>query len=211
MNDIIGRRFGKLQIAEAYVFKSRKMVRCICECGGETRTRLSRVSSGSTVSCGCMRGKFSFNGKDVVHGHARSGLETPTYKSWTSMHGRCQQPTHPSWGDYGGRGIRVCSRWKKFDAFLADMGSRPNGQTLDRIDFNGDYTPENCRWADLTTQARNTRGNRNLTLGGKTQCVAAWAEDLGLGYSVLSGRLRRGWSDESALTTPFLGRGGRRG
>ena len=119
------------------------------------------------------------------------------------MKTRCSNPRTGYWENYGGRGIRVCTRWKEsFEAFFADVGGIPGpGFTLERIDNAKDYEPGNVRWATRKEQNRNTRTNRMLTFGGKTQCVGAWAEETGLG-GALGARLHRGWSVERALFTP---------
>jgi hypothetical protein len=120
------------------------------------------------------------------------------------MHKRCYNPNWKQYADYGGRGIKVCDRWRKSYAnFLADIGRRPSpNHSLDRIDHDGDYSPENCRWATAVEQARNRRMARMLTYGGETMCLSAWAERYSLRAQTLGRRLRAGWDAERALTTP---------
>lgn len=108
-------------------------------------------------------------------------------------------PNSADWPNYGGRGIRVCDAWQDFEQFLRDMGEPQPGQTLDRIDVHGNYEPGNCRWADRTVQARNTRKNRLITLDGVTKPLIEWCEERGLGYWTVHARLRRGASPEEAL------------
>ena len=119
------------------------------------------------------------------------------------MNARCRNPRKVY---YHGRGIKVCERWRGkngFANFLADMGERPAGMTLDRKDNDGPYSPENCRWVTASQQSRNTRANRLITYDGRTQTVAAWAEEVGLKWATLGGRLDGGWPVEKALkTTP---------
>ena len=112
---------------------------------------------------------------------------------------RCYIETVPNYASYGGRGIRVCERWHQFENFYKDMGDRPEGMSLDRIDNNGDYEPSNCRWTTFKTQHANRRNNRNLTLNGHTKCIAEWANELNLHPATIRNRLRRGASDEEAL------------
>ena len=116
---------------------------------------------------------------------------------------RCNNKNDTRYQWYGGRGITVCDRWSKFENFLADMGERPEKMTLDRIDTNGNYCPENCRWATNKQQHRNKRSNRLLTHDGETKCVAEWAETVGISQGALASRIDvYGWSVEKALTTP---------
>lgn len=126
------------------------------------------------------------------------------YRAWNSMKSRCYNKSHTSYRNYGGRGIQVCERWRyDFPTFLNDMGNRPSKHTLDRIDNDGNYTPGNCRWATYKEQLNNKRGNRLLTLDGKTQTVSQWSTETGIKYWTLSQRVGRyGWSDEDALTKP---------
>lgn len=116
------------------------------------------------------------------------------------MHQRCANPQDHSFKHYGGRGIRVCDRWQSFDAFLEDMGRPAAHESLDRIDVNGDYAPENCRWATPRVQANNKTNNRTITLGDKSLTVSQWADLLGLTYGCLWRRLRSSESIERALT-----------
>ena len=128
------------------------------------------------------------------------------YRSWESMVGRCHgNPNHPSWKYYGGRGIVVCDRWRySFPAFLEDMGQRPSKMhSIDRIDTNGHYEPANCRWATADVQAKNRRNVRPITANGITQTIPEWARSSGLSVQVVRGRLKAGWSDVAAVTTPL--------
>ena len=132
------------------------------------------------------------------------GAGTPEYGAWKNMRGRCNNPEHATYPYYGARGIAVCDRWNdSFENFLADMGRRPGpGYSLERIDNDGPYSPENCRWATRREQYRNRRPNRFLTFNGKTQCLTDWAAEIGCSAETLRGRLKSGMSVEEALTRP---------
>jgi hypothetical protein len=133
--------------------------------------------------------------KRTYHG----GVGLPEYWIWKEMRSRCSNPRHARYKDYGGRGISVCERWQRsFASFLEDMGRRPApGLTLDREDNNGDYEPGNCRWATVAEQNRNQRRTRLYTLDGRTQCMAAWAREAGLGETTVRRRIAdRGWRRE---------------
>ena len=142
------------------------------------------------TSCGCLYGKHS-----IKHGKSRSG----PYCVWENMIQRCNNPKTPHYYNYGGRGIKVCKRWKSFENFYEDMGDRPKGTSLERIDNDGDYEPGNCRWATQKEQMRNTRRTSFLTIGGVTKPRATWAEEAGIGISTLKGRIRRGWPEDKLL------------
>jgi hypothetical protein len=126
----------------------------------------------------------------ATHGHTRGRKISPTYWSWLGMIGRCGYAKHPCFSRYGGRGVKVCERWKTFDNFLADMGERPNGMTLDRLDNAQDYEPGNCRWATRKEQARQNR--RMARFGGKVMSRAEIAAELGISHWALCWRLRQG-------------------
>jgi hypothetical protein len=136
------------------------------------------------------------------HGHAPAKSRSPTYKSWTGAKHRCKSEHPSNFKSYRAKGISFSPKWDKFPDFLADMGERPKGTSLDRIDPNGNYEPGNCRWATGTTQGRNKTSNVLLTLSGEVRCMSEWAEELGLPYFTLCWRIRQGWSHEKALTTP---------
>jgi len=133
------------------------------------------------------------------------GRHTPEYAAWTRMKRRCYNPKQDHYDRYGGRGIAVCARWlNSFENFLADMGPRPSPKhSIERKDNDRDYEPANCVWATLTEQTRNRCTNKLLTYKGRTQCLAAWAEEIGIGRSTLDRRIRHyKWPIERALTTP---------
>lgn len=138
------------------------------------------------------------NGRPPTHGMTR----TPTWRSWSSMMTRCYNENHKGFKYWGGRGITVCDRWKNFENFLADMGSRPAGNSIDRIDNDSGYEPSNCRWATAAQQLSNTRKSRLITWGGETLCISAWARKLGMTPRQLHGRINAGWTIEEAFTKP---------
>jgi hypothetical protein len=121
------------------------------------------------------------------------------------MRQRCMNERNIHCADYGGRGIKVCKRWKDFASFLEDMGPRPKGTYLDRCDNDGNYTPQNCRWASRADSSRNTRRAVLVTVDGRTQTLAAWADELGVRYRTLYYRIYSyGWTPEEAVTTPVV-------
>ena len=128
---------------------------------------------------------------------------TPEHQAWDNMKRRCFNPNHKKYPNWGGRGISVCDRWLNFENFLADMGSRPSTKySLDRIDNDGDYCFENCRWATKAEQQNNTRYNRLITIDDVTLTIAQWSEKMGYGKTIIPRRLYRGWSEYKAVMTP---------
>lgn len=136
----------------------------------------------------------------IRHGHAAGGRKTPEYNVWASMVCRCRTSSHTSYKYYGARGINVCERWLVFENFLADMGPRPSARhSLERIDNNGNYEPDNVRWATTAQQARNRRNSRLVTWRGRTQTITDWEREIGLGRDTLAARLDR-WPLDDAMT-----------
>ena len=201
MADLVGQRFGRLVAVWRTGVKDGNAVwSCRCDCGNETEVMGCSLKSGHTRSCGCYN-------RDVLSDRATHRMTgTPTYAAWIDMKTRCGNEKIKGYHSYGGRGIKVCDTWESFENFLADMGERPAGLSLDRIDNNGDYAPDNCRWATKNQQARNKRNNRLLSFKGETRCLSEWAEIQGIKITTLFQRLYAyGWSTERALSTRTRG------
>lgn len=189
-----GSRFGRWTVFRHCAIIGRWW--CRCDCGTKKRVAARSLVSGRSKSCGCSKRGGSSGRK---HGMSRS----PTYFAWQGMKERCYNPRSKRYYDYGGRGIKVCDPWRhSFEAFLADMRPKPEGMTLDRIDTNGNYEPSNCRWATALQQGQNTRRNHLITIGGTTLILTEWARRMGLKQESIRNRLRRGWSEVDAVTTP---------
>lgn len=171
-----------------------RVLQCRCECGKEVAVVEQSLKCGNTKSCGCHR-VFIGSTNNLKHGATRSRA----YLSWWNMKSRCERPNSKYFSDYGGRGIKVCDRWQKFENFLADMGQPPEGQTLERIDNNIGYSPENVRWADRQQQANNRRSNRLIEHGGRTLTLQQWAKETGIKRATIAYRIDHGWSPEMAL------------
>ena len=202
---------GRLQLLELrralvgrkIVFRHRAWL-CRCDCGNVRQILENALARGTSQSCGCLSRELLAK-RSRTHGMTK----TPTHRSWANMIKRCTVPSANRFKHYGGRGIRVCRRWRQsFQLFLSDMGERPSlANQIERIDNDGDYEPGNCRWATIREQARNRSTNRMLTFNGETLCLTDWANKVGLSVGALSLRIvRRGWSVERALTTPLLGK-----
>ena len=196
----VGQRFGMLEVVEhAHPLKrangrwaAASIVRC--DCGTKRTYKNNALLSGNTTSCGC---------RTVIHGEARSRGRSAEYLAWHGLKARCENPNDPSFESYGGRGISVCERWSRsYVAFLQDMGRRKPGQSLDRIDVDGDYEPANCRWTDIYTQAQNKRTTFIVHYKGEAMCLTEACRRAGLEhrYVTIHARIkRRGWTLEQAL------------
>lgn len=196
---------SRLTIEDVIRVRGQKtMAICLCSCGNRKLQVLSQVKNGYVLSCGCLKTEAAkANGKsNMIHGGASK--RTPEYRSWESMKSRCKNQKDPMFVHYGARGVSVCGRWStSFEAFLEDMGSRPVGHTLDRIDVNGNYEPGNCRWADSKTQARNKRSNQIVTFQNRQMTLVELSEVTGLPYQRLHERIvERGWETDRAVSEP---------
>jgi hypothetical protein len=157
--ELTDQKFGKLAVQKRADFTKKGAVvwECLCECGEKTFVISANLRNGTTNSCGCIRKEMSSK-KFRTHGLTK----TPTYRIWSGMKTRCTNKKSTNYELYGGRGIKICERWMRFENFLKDMGDRPIGLTLDRIDVNGDYEPNNCQWATKKEQAANRRKMRMI-------------------------------------------------
>lgn len=204
--DLVGQKFGRLLVVSRAANTKAGMRRwvCQCDCGGTTVTTGAKLRSGHTKSCGCLNKE-----RITKHGMHKSA----EYIVYQQMKERCFNTKKGSYTRYGAKGITVCERWRvSFENFYEDMGPRPPGTSLDRIDNAGNYEPGNCRWADNATQYRNRAQTVWITYNGETKCRKDWAKQYGVDEATLAQRLARGWDIEKALTTkPMNSGGGRRG
>jgi hypothetical protein len=199
-NDLTDRRFGRLTVLCWAPRAGKSRWACRCACGIRVNVVAYNLVHGLARSCGCLRNELSSR-RNRTHGMTR----TPTYRSWLAMIARCYNERHKHYSNYGGRGVRVTTAWRRsFEIFLHDMGQRPSSEhTLDRFPAkNGNYTKHNCRWATRRQQMRNKRTNRLIAFRGQRLCLAAWAQRLGVRGSCIDYRLAHGWSVRDAFTTP---------
>lgn len=210
--DRVGQVFGRLTVLEHLSHGAHGTVRCRCVCGAEHVARTANVVRGISKSCGCLR-------REVLVANFRThGLSGhPLYSTWVLMNARCDDPTVKHFRRYGGRGIRVCERWRTdLDAFVQDMGAKPSpAHSIDRIDNDGNYScghcdecrangwPANCRWATAAEQMRNTSRNVYVEIGGKRENVSDVCRRHGISRQLMHMRVSRwGWTIERACTTP---------
>ena len=185
-------------LAPAGLDKHRKQLwTCRCQCGVVREVLSNNLTRGVSKSCGCWN-------MEVLHSRPNTAL-LPEYKIWSSMRSRCNCETDTNFKNYGARGIKVCEQWDSFQKFYADMGPRPPGLSIERVDNNGDYTPKNCEWATKGAQARNKRNSRLYTLEGVTKTQTEWANLIGVTPANLAYRLKAGWTLKEACTIPNQG------
>jgi len=191
--DMIGNKYGRLTAIKQsgkdahgyrYLFK--------CDCGDEKETSGALVRSGKVLSCGCLRSE-TIAAKNFVHGMIHSGA----YKSWCAMKTRCTNANQKAYSRYSNLGYDPS--WKLFENFVRDMGERPIGMTLERIDNSKGYSKENCRWATIAEQNRNTKQNVFITHNGKTMCMTDWAKETGIPYPTIQDRVRRNLTADQIL------------
>lgn len=192
----IGDKFGRLTIVSNGVRKTisgRKIsyVNCLCDCGKIVRTTITDLRTKHTGSCGCL-----WLEKITKH----SLYDSSEYNIWYGMKDRCYNKKNSRYSSYGGRGIKV--EWKSLEEFYSDMGKKPKNKTLDRIDNNGNYSKENCKWSTAIQQQNNTRRSHLITYNGKTQTAIQWSREIKIDYGCFLARINRGWSIERAINTP---------
>lgn len=201
-----GQKFERLTIVrhdhiKKYKSSNHNYYLCRCDCGVSRVVSIVHLRAGKTKSCGCLNREDTVL-RETTHGHTgkahRKG--TRTYKAWQNMLKRCNNPNYFQFHLYGGRGIGVCERWTEFANFLADIGEIEPPLSLDRIDVNGDYCPENCRTATAKEQARNRRSNLLVTCRGETKTLVEWCEVAGTNYHRAYRRIRLGWSPEEVFS-----------
>lgn len=200
---MIGRRFGRLvpfERGEWYRYADGRRYdtwKCQCDCGRTKTITGSNLRSGNSMSCGCIPKE---NPNNKTHGKSNSKI----YMRWYDMKRRCNDKKNREYNNYGGRGIKVCKEWLDFTVFYnwAISNGYSEDLTIERIDVNGDYCPENCKWIPLPEQARNKRNSRIIEYKGEKKCLQDWSEALDIPYSRLSQRLLKlGWPVEKAFTT----------
>lgn len=204
-NVSIGQVFGRLTIVSDPFRNpggSKRRVFCQCSCGRITEKNLSDILAGHTTSCGCYARERS-SARERTHGMTSS----PEFNTWKGIKQRCYNPNHTHYESYGGRGIAMCDAWRlSFDAFLADMGPRPQGTTLDRIDNDRGYEKDNCRWVSKKTQSRNVRTNTWIEYRGRRMTVVEASEEAVVDYNTLLWRIGQGWDIEKAMNQPSRNR-----
>lgn len=192
---VLGKKFGRLEAIKAVGKGNRGYVYLFkCDCGQTKEIFGSLVTTGRIQSCGCLRSEV-VSQKNRTHNKSKLGA----YKSWRAMKTRCNNSNADCFKNYGARGITYDESWEDFEKFYADMGDRPEGMTLERINNNLSYSKDNCVWATHFEQNRNTRQNVILEKEGKRMCLTDWAKELGVPYPTLQDRVRRGWSTAQVL------------
>jgi len=192
--DLTGMTFGSWTVIGFSRFTSyyAGLWSCVCKCGRRKEVHGQNLTNGKSTQCKACKAR--------KHG----GYGSREYNTWESMKQRCFNSNSDSFKGYGGRGIRVCSRWMEFANFFEDMGPRPKGREIDRIDNDGNYEPGNCRWATKRQQNRNKRPCHYIAIEGVTRCVTEWAEIVGIHRSTIFNRLSHGWDPEKAVLLPTL-------
>lgn len=191
--DLTGRVIGSVSVIGFVGSNERRQAKwlCRCKCGKEIITWQKVLVRGFHAGCGCWRA-----GQGTTHGMSR----TPTYSSWQRMIDRCTNAKNKHFENYGGRGVVICHRWRiSFKNFLDDMGIRPDGTSLDRVNNDGNYEPGNCRWATRSQQQSNRRVNHLITINGETRTITQWSLVSGISTCTISSRIRLGWKHEDAV------------
>lgn len=189
LHDITGQRFGRLIALHMTEEKKHGQARkwlCVCDCGNFCTVRSDKLKKGTTKSCKCF-------GKELKSKRELISCKHPLYNIYSAMYARCYNKKHKSYARYGGAGIKICERWlNSFEAFASDMGDRPSSKhSIDRIDFLGDYSPANCRWATAADQAINRKNNVRFEFNGEVKTISEWAKIVGISRTTMGARLKK--------------------
>lgn len=198
----LGDKFKRLTVVKLHGRHKNKSIlwECHCVCGNISIVQSSSLISGNSTSCGCYQKERAklVGEKNKIHGKSKTNI----FMSWGRILDRCYNPKNPSYKNYGARGITVCRRWQKFENFFEDMGHRPKGMQIDRINNDKGYYKENCRWVTPKEQANNRRNNKVIVYKGEAKSVREWAKETGISRSIICRRLFTNWTVERTLTQP---------
>lgn len=204
--DITGQTFSRLKVLRRSGINSAGKATwlCRCECGQEKVVCGKSLRTGNTRSCGCLRPETTA-ARSFKHGLSKRGESHPLYALWCRIKQRCHNPSSQDYYLYGDKGVSVCDKWRNsFLAFIADVGERPPGTSIDRYpNKDGNYEPGNVRWGTDEMQANNRRNNRILEFNGKSMTLMMWSKETGINDQTIAWRLKHGMSVEAALTTPI--------
>jgi hypothetical protein len=191
--DLIGKKFGRLTVLERKENNIHNQTRWLCQCDCGNRLVVSGycLTTNNTKSCGCLQKDIASN-TNTKHGHCKGGSLSKTYVIWAGIKDRCYCSGCKSYEHYGGRGIKMCDRWFDFNNFIEDMGEAPVGMSIDRINVNGNYEPNNCKWATSEEQHNNIRSNVFIKYNGEIKTLTQWAKMSGVSVGTFKGRYYRG-------------------
>lgn len=200
-----GQKFGRLLVLDYAYLKPKRGIyyNCLCDCGNIKQVSTNSLKKGETKSCGCYKHEIDTT---IKHGGAKIGKLTSEYKTWIGIKTRCYNLNNEKYPIYGGRGIKVCDKWlgeEGFINFLKDMGNKPSSNhSIDRINVNGNYCPENCKWSTRSEQQRNKTNTKFITFKGETLSLPDWCDKLKISKSTLIKRLNK-WTIDEAFTKPI--------
>lgn len=212
LNDLTGRRFGRLLVlnrSENNTNYNKPKWICQCDCGNIVEIAGNCLTTGWTRSCGCLKAELDHK-RTKTHGDTVSGKTTRLYTIWSDIKQRCLNKNNPAYPYYGGRGIRICNEWAEDYSIFREWAYN-NGYndaagkyecTIDRIDTNKDYCPDNCRWVSMKIQGNNTRRNHIITFNNESHTISEWADMTGIKYKTIMSRLKLNWSIKDTLTIP---------
>lgn len=200
--DLTGQRFSKLTVIK-FLGRTKKMsmFECKCDCGSVTSVSSNNLRKGHTTSCGCQSSRKTIGERTAKHNLTNH----PLFESWIGMRNRCYNKKHNRWVNYGGKGIEVCNEWKDDFIVFYDWGIKNGwdlGLSIDRIDNDKNYCPDNCKFSTIKEQNRNRTSNLRLTIDGVTKILIEWSEISGTNPQTIRKRLKNGWSDKEAVFSP---------